>query len=444
MAQIRTDASLEQLANGATLPGHRRRRRWRCPTSTRATGCRSAAWWPPMPTHGVVSPGAIGFDINCGVRLLAHGARRAEDGAAARARSSTRSTPRSRPASASAGPRHARAPRELDARDGAAARRGRSARGHGVARRPRAHRVAAAALAGAHARRRVRSTRASAGVRQLGSLGSGNHFLEMQVVDEVYDDAAAQRFGLRAGPAHGDDPHGLARARPPGLHRLPASSPGEALRRYGIAVPDRQLACAPVDSDGGARRTSAPCARRRTSPSPTARCSPTSRARSFARVLGRVAADARDWRRLRRRPQHRQGGGARGRRPPPPAARPPQGRDARVPGPARARARATWAATRSCSSAPRRRCARRSARTCHGAGRAHEPDGGGEGGHAGAGHRRELRGAGRRRARDRPRRARRGDAGGLQGRARTWWTSCTASGSRPRVARLRPLGVIKG
>src|SRR5437867_1429378 len=85
------------------------------------------------------------------------------------------------------------------------------------------------------------------GVRQLGSLGSGNHFMEVQVVDEVYDEAVAARLGLHAG--------GVTLMIHTGSRGLGhqvctdfLKTTGAALARYGISVPDRQLACAPIDS----------------------------------------------------------------------------------------------------------------------------------------------------------------------------------------------------
>jgi tRNA-splicing ligase RtcB (3'-phosphate/5'-hydroxy nucleic acid ligase) len=86
------------------------------------------------------------------------------------------------------------------------------------------------------------------GLRQLGSLGSGNHFLELQVVDQVHDAAAAERMGLREGLVTV-----MIHTGSRGLgHQVCTDflrSTEQALRRYGITVPDRQLACAPVDSD---------------------------------------------------------------------------------------------------------------------------------------------------------------------------------------------------
>jgi tRNA-splicing ligase RtcB (3'-phosphate/5'-hydroxy nucleic acid ligase) len=85
------------------------------------------------------------------------------------------------------------------------------------------------------------------GVRQLGSLGSGNHFMEVQVVDEIYDAATAARFGLREGQVtlmiHTGS-RGLGHQVCTDFLKIA----GAALSRYGISVPDRQLACVPVES----------------------------------------------------------------------------------------------------------------------------------------------------------------------------------------------------
>jgi len=85
------------------------------------------------------------------------------------------------------------------------------------------------------------------GRRQLGTLGSGNHFLEVQVVDEVEDARAAEALGLHVGQAMV-----MIHTGSRGLGHQVCTDyldvAGKALRRYGISVPDRQLACAPNDS----------------------------------------------------------------------------------------------------------------------------------------------------------------------------------------------------
>src|SRR5467141_1837829 len=72
MRQIRTDAALAQLANGATLPGIVRAA-LAMPDIHQGYGLPVGGVVATDVRSGVVSPGAIGFDINCGVRLLRTG-----------------------------------------------------------------------------------------------------------------------------------------------------------------------------------------------------------------------------------------------------------------------------------------------------------------------------------------------------------------------------------
>src|SRR5881296_4553054 len=72
IASIRSDAALEQLANGATLPGIVRAA-LAMPDIHQGYGLPVGGVVATDAEHGVISPGAIGFDINCGVRLLKPG-----------------------------------------------------------------------------------------------------------------------------------------------------------------------------------------------------------------------------------------------------------------------------------------------------------------------------------------------------------------------------------
>src|SRR6058998_125499 len=69
MESIRSDASPEQIANGATLPGIVKAS-LAMPDIHQGYGLPVGGVVATDARHGVVSPGAIGFDINCGVRLL--------------------------------------------------------------------------------------------------------------------------------------------------------------------------------------------------------------------------------------------------------------------------------------------------------------------------------------------------------------------------------------
>lgn len=95
------------------------------------------------------------------------------------------------------------------------------------------------------------STRAKQrGRPQLGTLGSGNHFVEVQFVDQIFDQEAANAFHLR--------PHQIVVLIHTGSRGLGhqvctdyVEKMGDAMRRYSITIPDRQLACAPIKSPEG-------------------------------------------------------------------------------------------------------------------------------------------------------------------------------------------------
>lgn len=94
------------------------------------------------------------------------------------------------------------------------------------------------------------------GSRQLGTLGSGNHFLEVQVVDEVYNPDVAARFGLFK-----DQVCVMIHCGSRGLGHQVCDDyiqvMGRAVAKYKIDLPDRQLACAPYKSSEGQRYFSA-------------------------------------------------------------------------------------------------------------------------------------------------------------------------------------------
>ncbi|MCK9152569.1 RtcB family protein [Methanobacterium alcaliphilum] len=86
------------------------------------------------------------------------------------------------------------------------------------------------------------------GIPQLGSLGSGNHFLEVQKVEEIFDDNVAKTFGIKPGEITV-----LIHSGSRGCGHQVCSdylrTMDKAYKRHKVNIPDRQLACAPVDSD---------------------------------------------------------------------------------------------------------------------------------------------------------------------------------------------------
>lgn len=240
------DKSLEQVANVATLPG----------IVGASYAMPDVHWGYGFPIGGVaatdvedggvVSPGGVGFDISCGVRLLTADL----DRAALRPRLDavmdglSESTPRGMGKGAVW---HLTDGAELDAvlRGGS---RYAVERGFGVQRD--LDRCEDYGAVGDANPAQVSERAVERGARQVGSLGSGNHFLEVQAVEEVYDEAVAAVFGLRAGQVcvmiHCGSRglgHQICTDYVRGMEKV---MPG-----YGIHVPDRQLACAPVASHEG-------------------------------------------------------------------------------------------------------------------------------------------------------------------------------------------------
>jgi tRNA-splicing ligase RtcB len=200
------------------------------------------------PEHGVISPGGVGYDINCGVRLL----RCDLPASAVEAR-------RSRLADAlyaavPCGMGSARSDRVLSEAamdrcllDGA---RWAVEQGWGGLDDVE-HTEEGGRLDGA--RPDLVSARAKArGRDQLGTLGSGNHFLEVDRVAEVFDEATAAALGLASGRTAV-----LVHCGSRGLghqvctDHLPPMR--QAAATYGIDLPDPQLACAPFRSEEGQR-----------------------------------------------------------------------------------------------------------------------------------------------------------------------------------------------
>ncbi|KYK21548.1 RNA-splicing ligase RtcB [Thermoplasmatales archaeon SM1-50] len=89
------------------------------------------------------------------------------------------------------------------------------------------------------------------GAPQLGSLGAGNHFLEIQKVDEIYDESAAKAFGIQNIGQIMVMIHTGSRGFGHQVCTDHLRVLGQAVKKYNIWLPDRQLACAPVTSKEG-------------------------------------------------------------------------------------------------------------------------------------------------------------------------------------------------
>jgi len=98
---------------------------------------------------------------------------------------------------------------------------------------------------------KVSSKAKKRGIPQLGTLGSGNHFLEVEVVDELYDRDAAKAMGIEDLGQVLLLIHTGSRGFGHQICTDYVGLLGEAVKRYGISLPDRQLACAPINSPEG-------------------------------------------------------------------------------------------------------------------------------------------------------------------------------------------------
>jgi|UniRef100_A0A7V3RIC3 tRNA-splicing ligase RtcB len=86
---------------------------------------------------------------------------------------------------------------------------------------------------------------------QLGTLGAGNHFLEIQIVEDIYDPDAAKIMGIEEVGQITVMIHTGSRGLGYQICDDNVKNLGNAVRKYGINIPDRQLACAPIESPEG-------------------------------------------------------------------------------------------------------------------------------------------------------------------------------------------------
>lgn len=237
----------EQVVNVATLPGIQKAS-LAMPDAHWGYGFAvgGVAAFDPA-EGGVVSAGGVGFDISCGVRCLRSGLTRAHVEPAKNALADALF--RTVPAGLGSRGRIRLADDEMDLMllGGAqwAVERGWGAR-EDLARIEEQGRMRDARpdFVSAHAKLRMRD--------EMGTLGSGNHYLEIQEVAEIHDARVAAAFGVRQGDVLVSIHCGSR-----GLgHQIGSEALKEMLaagQRHGLSLPDRELACAPVHSPEGER-----------------------------------------------------------------------------------------------------------------------------------------------------------------------------------------------
>ena len=242
---IKGDRAPEQVANVACLPGIQIASLAMPDIHWGYGFCIGGVAATDPEEGGVVSPGGVGYDINCGVRLLRTWLDRAD--VQPRIGALVEQMFSQVPAGVGRGGAIRFSPKEERALlvEGAAyvVRKGYGRKEDLECTE------AGGALDGADPDR-VSPRAYERGKAQVGTLGSGNHFMEVQVVDEIYDPELADVFRLRK-----DQVTVMIHSGSRGLGYQVCDDSLKALRKapdkYGISLPDRQLVCAPVDSKEG-------------------------------------------------------------------------------------------------------------------------------------------------------------------------------------------------
>jgi tRNA-splicing ligase RtcB (3'-phosphate/5'-hydroxy nucleic acid ligase) len=241
------DKTMEQLVNTAAMPGVVKRVMV-MPDAHQGYGPPIGGVVPTRYPDGVISPGAVGYDINCGVRLMASElvAEEVKDAVGDLITALYNHVPSG--VGKGGGARRV-SPSEMDevlAKGAGWAVKAGYGRPEDLERLEEGGAMDAADPSAVSHRAKQR------GGPQLGTLGSGNHFIEIQEVEKVFDDKVARAFGLFQGQMVV-----LIHSGSRGLgHQVCSEYVKDlqsAVQKYNIQLPDRQLVCAPLDSPEGKR-----------------------------------------------------------------------------------------------------------------------------------------------------------------------------------------------
>ncbi len=244
LEDVLVDKSVEQLVNTATLPGvvgHA----LAMPDIHQGYGFPIGGVAATALPDGVVSPGGVGYDINCGVRLLATNLE--EEELRPHIDALADALYKNCPSGVGKGGSIKITAKEFDRLLAEGARWALKA---GFARAEDVERTESQGYFERADPGAVSQRARERGRDQVGTLGAGNHFIEVDLIEEVYDPAAADAMGLVRGRVAVQIHCGSR-----GLGHQVATDYvrdfQKAVRKYGIALPDRELVCAPVSSAEG-------------------------------------------------------------------------------------------------------------------------------------------------------------------------------------------------
>jgi tRNA-splicing ligase RtcB len=244
LEEIMRDRSLEQLVNVATLPGIQRYA-LAMPDIHEGYGMPIGGVFASDAHEGIISPGSVGYDINCGVRLLR--SERTERQIREQLPKLAAAIDRDVPSGVGKGGRLSLKGKELEAVLAGGAERmvelGYGSKEDLTSIESNGRLTDAdPSLVSVHAKAR--------GANQLGTMGAGNHFIEVDVVEVIFDAGEAERMGLWK-----DQIVVLIHTGSRGLgHQVATDYIRLMMRvmpRYGIELPDRELACVPFRCSEG-------------------------------------------------------------------------------------------------------------------------------------------------------------------------------------------------
>ena len=245
LKHIEKEEAMEQVANVAFLPG----------IVSRSLAMPDIHWGYGFPiggvaatrvSDGVISPGGVGFDINCGVRLLRTNLD--EQDVRPKIEDIVSSLYSNVPSGVGSQGKLKLKEREIDAVLVKGAKWAVE-RGYGEAEDLEVTEEHGA-MKGADPER-VSAKAKQRGAPQLGTLGAGNHFLEVGLVDEIFEPGTASVMGIERIGQVMLLIHTGSRGFGHQVCDDYVRSMGQAVAKYDIKLPDRQLACAPVKSPEG-------------------------------------------------------------------------------------------------------------------------------------------------------------------------------------------------
>ena len=244
LEKMQTDRTLEQCANVAHLPGIYKSA-ITLPDGHEGYGFPIGGVAATDFDEGVISPGGVGYDINCGVRLLS--TTLSEQDVRPKLSQLAESIFRNVPSGLGSRRKDFTiSPGDLDklAVEGVQwlIDRGMGWAGDGE------HCEEGGCMKNADPDK-VSSTARSRGLTQIGTLGSGNHFLEIQKVDKIYDPETAKAFGIEVEGQVTVMIHCGSRGYGHQVCSDYLRVMEHAVQKYKITLPDRELACAPGSSN---------------------------------------------------------------------------------------------------------------------------------------------------------------------------------------------------